>query len=698
MTKIGDTLLAAGPGSRITGALDAVAGFSEAPAPFVRSDSAARGRIKLVQPAARVPRRPRLGELALNAGLIAPDELSQCLEQHRASGTRLGESMVSSGVVSAVALTCLLAVQSDQMAIDLGRQPPDPTLANAADLDFYIAHQCLPWRWRNREAVYVAADPDAARSAIEALEGRPCLIHLATPRAIRHHIQERFHVELSERARLSLARTRPESSAQHRLSSAQALVCTALVVALATLFFFAPASMTLFLNLAFATCFLAIAALRCVSILGAWRRGRQADMAEAPAAPVRIPDRDLPVFTVMVPLFREASVLPILTQSLSKLDYPASKLQLMLIFEETDTETMAAAKALRLPDKFEFILVPHSMPLTKPKACNYALNFARGKYLVIYDAEDLPEPDQLRRAVAAFAAEGDDLACVQARLNYYNQFENWLTRQFTLEYTAFFDLLLPTLAWLRFPIPLGGTSTHFRTEILRSVGAWDPFNVTEDADLGMRLAMLGYRTGLIHSTTFEEANCRIGNWLRQRSRWIKGWIQTYFVRMRHPVRLYRSLGARGFLGFQLVIGGFSISNLVHPIFYLTLIAETLRLQFNGHGGLPFSSGTGHQPVVAFNIAVLLCGYAMSIIAGMMAAAQRGLPSLMLSALAMPAYWLLISWGAYKALFQFITRPFHWEKTEHGISSLWVQKHADALRENRGRTATISTDPGNTTLR
>jgi cellulose synthase/poly-beta-1,6-N-acetylglucosamine synthase-like glycosyltransferase len=456
--------------------------------------------------------------------------------------------------------------------------------------------------------------------------------------------------------------------------------------------------MTLFLNLAFATCFLAIAALRCVSILGAWRRGRQADMAEAPAAPVRIPDRDLPVFTVMVPLFREASVLPILTQSLDKLDYPASKLQLLLVFEETDAETIAAAKALRLPDKFEFILVPHSMPLTKPKACNYALNFTRGKYLVIYDAEDLPEPDQLRRAVAAFAAGGDDLACVQARLNYYNQFENWLTRQFTLEYTAFFDLLLPTLAWLRFPIPLGGTSTHFRTEILRNVGAWDPFNVTEDADLGMRLAMLGYRTGLIHSTTFEEANCRIGNWLRQRSRWIKGWIQTYFVRMRHPVRLYRALGARGFLGFQLVIGGFSISNLVHPIFYLTLLAETLRLQFNGHGGLPFSSGAGHQPVVAFNIAVLFGGYAMSIIAGMMAAAQRGLPSLMLSALAMPAYWLLISWGAYKALFQFITRPFHWEKTEHGISSLWVQKHADALRENRGRTATISTGPGNPTLR
>jgi cellulose synthase/poly-beta-1,6-N-acetylglucosamine synthase-like glycosyltransferase len=343
-------------------------------------------------------------------------------------------------------------------------------------------------------------------------------------------------------------------------------------------------------------------------------------------------------------------------------DYPASKLDIKLVFEETDEETYAAAKALALPGNFEFIRVPHSLPLTKPKACNYALPFARGTFLVIYDAEDLPEPDQLRRAVAAFRLGDDRLACVQAQLNYYNWFENWLTRQFALEYASYFDLLLPMLAKFGLPVPLGGTSTHFRTHLLRAVGAWDPFNVTEDADLGMRFAVLGLRTGIIRSTTQEEANCRLDNWLRQRSRWIKGWMQTYLVRMRHPIRLYRALGFRGFIGFQIIIGGSPLSSLVHPLFYLSamqVLIEPMML-----------SEPGHRATIAFfDLFVLVVGYGITVMAGMAAAAGRGLRPLILHALMMPAYWLLISAGAYKALFQLARRPFHWEKTEHGISRM-----------------------------
>lgn len=639
--------------------------------------------------------RPLLGEMVLDAGIVAHDELQQFIESHQQSGSRLGKTLVSDGVLRSSQLADFLAAQAGTHVIDIGVEKPDPTLLNAADIDAYIKHQYLPWLWKNREVVYVAVDPDQARVLIEAQDGTPRHIYFATPRAIRKCIQERFHIELSERARLSLARTQPESSAQTRLSNLQGYVLLSLVVFLLALWLYAPTTMTLLLNLFFASCFLAIAGLRCASILHCWRNTRRRSEPDSPA-PRLIPDAELPDFTIMVPLFREASVLPILTQAINRIDYPSSKLQILLIFEENDKDTMAAAKALRLADKFEFIVVPHSLPLTKPKACNYALNFAHGKYLVVFDAEDLPEPDQLRRAVAAFDVASPDTACVQAHLNYYNQFENWLTRQFTLEYTAFFDLLLPTLLKLGFPIPLGGTSTHFRTDILREVGAWDPFNVTEDADLGMRLAMLGYRTGLIQSTTYEEANCRTDNWLRQRSRWIKGWMQTYLVRMRHPVQLYRALGGRGFLGFQLVIGGFSLSNLVHPLFYVSMLLEAVALTWQGAADIS-ALGPGAWQLVVFNVGVLAIGYSISIIAGMMAAAQRGLPSLAFSALAMPAYWLLISLGAYKALYQLIARPFHWEKTEHGISRYWTQKHTDAIQEITDQNLTKSKYFGNTKL-
>jgi cellulose synthase/poly-beta-1,6-N-acetylglucosamine synthase-like glycosyltransferase len=293
--------------------------------------------------------------------------------------------------------------------------------------------------------------------------------------------------------------------------------------------------------------------------------------------------------------------------------------------------------------------------------------------VVIYDAEDCPEPKQLKKAVAAFRLGDEKLACVQAQLNYYNWNENWLTRQFAIEYSAFFDLLLPMMVRLGLPIPLGGTSTHFRTRILREAGAWDPNNVTEDADLGIRLALLGYRCGIIQSTTQEEANCRLPNWIRQRSRWIKGWLQTWLVRMRHPVRLYRQLGPKGFIGFQLLIGGFTLSNIVHPFFYVSMAISIAAT------GVPadFEDGTG---LAVFNLLVLISGYSVAVAAGIAAVAVRGMPSLLNHAVMMPAYWLLISLAAYKAMWQLVTRPFHWEKTEHGISRMLPGDGTEICRE------------------
>jgi glycosyltransferase XagB len=181
------------------------------------------------------------------------------------------------------------------------------------------------------------------------------------------------------------------------------------------------------------------------------------------------------------------------------------------------------------------IVVPCGLPQTKPRALNYALCFARGSLLTIYDAEDIPDPRQLRRAAAAFAVLPQDTACLQAELVFDNANENWLTRQFTIEYAMLFGMILPALAAHRLPLPLGGTSNHFRIDALRRAGAWDAYNVTEDADLGIRLARLGFDTDTITSCTYEEANVSLRNWMRQRTRWMKGFLATWLVHMREPL-------------------------------------------------------------------------------------------------------------------------------------------------------------------
>jgi len=292
------------------------------------------------------------------------------------------------------------------------------------------------------------------------------------------------------------------------------------------------------------------------------------------------------------------------------------------------------------------------------------LHFARGDLAVILDAEDVAEPDQLLRAVDVFAAAPPDLVCLQASLTFYNANENWLTRQFTIEYAVLFDLILPLLASFGMPMPLGGTSNHFRMSALRQLGSWDPFNVTEDADLGLRLARFGWRAEVLDSSTFEEANNSFGNWLAQRARWLKGWIQTWLVHMRHPIILWRQLGMTGFLIVQIIMAGIVVSTLAHPFFLGLIIwavatGSLLPVESTALG--TFLTGTG--------LAVFITGYAVTMAAGFVALRLRGLHNLRLSVLAMPIYWLLISIAGWLAVKQFITHPFHWNKTAHGLSKL-----------------------------
>jgi len=388
-----------------------------------------------------------------------------------------------------------------------------------------------------------------------------------------------------------------------------------------------------------------------------WRTARHVSAAA-------LPDADLPRYTILVPLFREAGVLPALVANLRALEYPAVKLDIKLILESVDTETIAAARAMDLPGNFDIITVPDGQPRTKPKACNFALEYATGDFAVIFDAEDRPEPDQLRKAVEMFAAAPPEVVCLQAKLNFDNPSENWLAKQFTIEYTSLFWGILPALDMLRLPIPLGGTSNHFRMNALRELGAWDAFNVTEDADLGMRIYRAGWRCKVLDSTTWEEAACQPGNWLRQRTRWLKGWMQTYAVHMRQPRGLRRELGPGGFWAFQGLFAAVVISTLAHPLFYILLAYDGI------YGGFMHQAesllGLHFWVIATFN---LVAGYGAAIVLGVVSLRARGVADLLPQILLIPVYWLCISVAAWRALYQLIADPFYWEKTQHGLSKV-----------------------------
>ena len=368
---------------------------------------------------------------------------------------------------------------------------------------------------------------------------------------------------------------------------------------------------------------------------------------------------DLPTYTIMVPLYREANVVSDLVKSLGAIDYPHVKLQVLLIVEADDDDTIAAIDRFGT-GRFEIIRVPPAAPRTKPKALVFALPFARGDLVVVYDAEDRPEPGQLRQAAAAFAAD-PDLGCVQARLTPDNA-ETWLSRMFTIEYAANFDVLLPALAAWRLPLPLGGTSNHFPRHVLQKVGAWDPFNVTEDADLGLRIARNGYRIGVIASRTYEEAPVHLAQWLPQRRRWLKGWMQTVLVTLDRRGRSSRHLSwGAGLLVHGLLTGGI-VSLMSYPLMFVWP-----ALLF----AMPEPRHALDTPALDVLIAISLFNVGAFVLAALVSA-LRGLSRIERLRLALllptlPVYYLLMSFATWQALGQLLRAPSQWEKTDHGVS-------------------------------
>lgn len=372
-------------------------------------------------------------------------------------------------------------------------------------------------------------------------------------------------------------------------------------------------------------------------------------------------DDELPVYTILVPAFREPEVIGRVIAAMAGLNYPAHKLDIKLLLEADDHETIAAARASIGDSPVSIVLVPEAEPRTKPKACNYGLQLATGEFVTIYDAEDRPDPLQLRKAVVALGRLGPGYACVQARLGYFNDRQNMITKWFAIEYGTWFRFLLPGLVASSAPIPLGGTSNHFRTELLKAIGAWDPFNVTEDADLGIRLARLGYSVAVLDSVTQEEANSDLVNWVKQRSRWYKGYLQTWLVHMREPVTLWRELGWRGSLGFHLFVLGTPLTSLFNPIFWgLAVVWFVKRPDWLA---ALFPSGIYYLALLCF-----IVGNCAVVYTNMLTTRVMNRPGLLVAAVLVPFYWLMMAAAAAKAAYQLVFTPSYWEKTAHGLSS------------------------------
>ncbi|MGI9373281.1 MAG: glycosyltransferase family 2 protein [Hyphomicrobiales bacterium] len=417
------------------------------------------------------------------------------------------------------------------------------------------------------------------------------------------------------------------------------------------------ASQTLYIaSVCFTLLFASVICLRSVALL-------PIRSSTARAEPNLLQGKKLPVYTILVPLFHEANMIKNITDALMAIDYPQELLDIKLILEADDDATVTAAFSQELPDCFEIVLVPPHPLRTKPKALNFALPYARGEFVVIFDAEDRPDPQQLRKAIHEFGLGPPELVCLQASLAYYNTDENWLTRQFAIKYASLFDAFLPANVQLGLPVPLGGTSNHFKIEALCDAGCWDAYNVTEDADLGVRLARLGYQVGVLGSVTCEEAVPTLGAWIKQRSRWIKGWLQTWLVHTREPLNLLRELGIIKSLAVQIILFGIIVSAIGYPVFLGVALYKLSHGEFVSQ-----SYGWMDRAIGPLQLWVLLFGFIVNMAMGWIAVRRRNLKQLNWQILFIPIYWMLISFASWYAVYQFIFKPFYWEKTNHGGSN------------------------------
>jgi len=596
-----------------------------------------------------------LGERLISDDRISAEDIQHAIRLHPALAVKMSRGLLDLSLVkddelqAAPAEPATAALPADSPLPDLERRLPENVQRRLSMIPLYDTANAL---------VVATDDPLNEVALDEAGErvGRPISAVECTSAELDTVLETLHRDEYLHRSTSELRERRPEQSAFQVLTKAQTYTMRTAVLAAVVSFLLFPAVTGVILMGSCMLFYMVFALYRCRLIY----RGLSHDL-EIPVSQEELEtleEAKLPIYTILVPLYREAAVLPTLLQGLARLDYPADKLDVQILLEGDDVETLAAVAATELPPSVRPVVVPAAQPRGKPKACNYGLLHARGEYVVIFDAEDVPDSDQLKKVVAAFRKVPPEVVCLQAKLTYYNANQNLLTRWFAMEYSMWFDLFLPGLDVGKAPVPLGGTSNHFRAARLREVGAWDPYNVTEDADLGIRLARLGWRTAVLDSSTQEEATSQVFNWVRQRSRWVKGYIQTYLVHMRRPVQLWRELGTKGFFSFNMVIGGTFLSFLLNPVLYLLT-----SLWYFLHPG--FLHTLFPTSVFYLGITSLFLGNFTFVYLNLAGCMRPGFYDKVKYALISPLYWALMSWAAWKGFLQLWTKPFYWEKTMHG---------------------------------
>ncbi|NNM71694.1 glycosyltransferase [Enterovirga sp. DB1703] len=484
--------------------------------------------------------------------------------------------------------------------------------------------------------------------------GLPAGFSITTPGAIRDSVIAARGSHVAALAADGLAARHPEFSYRGGASRLQLGLAYLAGLGSGLLSAWAPAESWACASIVLGGAFLGSTALRLAAAL-------ERVPVEPARPPPRIPDRDLPVYTVLIALHREARVVPRLLRAVAAIDYPAAKLDVKIVIEAGDAETAQALSSAPLPGFAEVIVAPEGEPRTKPRALNVALPLARGEFVTVYDAEDVPEPGQLRLAVSFFRRSPPEVACLQARLVIDNAHDGWLTRMFAIEYAALFDVTNPALARFDLPVPLGGTSNHFRRSVLQALGGWDAWNVTEDADLGFRLAAAGYRVADLPSATLEEAPHHLGAWLRQRTRWMKGFLQVSVTHSRRPWETLRRLGPLRAFGAWAMSFGTVASALGFPAF-MVLAADALVTGRLLAADTPLAIASASVGATLFAAGLLAIT-----IPPLEGVRRRGWSSLLPLVALMPVYYCLVSLAAWRGLLEFVLEPQRWNKTEHGLA-------------------------------
>lgn len=608
----------------------------------------------------------KLGKFLVKKYVITEYELGRALELQKETGSALQQILLAEGYTNSYKLYSAIAEYEEVEFADLSKNPCDTSLLSSVQAEQYLALGLVPWK-KDGDVVVIAASDinDEAEYWATKHYGEHYRFVITSPFDIDLAINTHFAKENDADAREKLWRQHPEHSARDLFGGMQSKIFLLVLAALIGVMVICPYSALaygfLVVNVFYGATLLFKGVL---FVAGMLRAGR---LAAEDVAWDRFDEKDLPVYTILVPLYREEKTLLKLVKAIRALDYPRSKLDVKLVVEEDDSVTIEAIKALKCERMFQIVRVAESIPRTKPKACNYALKFAKGQYVTIYDAEDIPEPQQLKKVLHAFMNGPEEMVCVQAKLNYFNREENLLTRMFAIEYSTLFDFILHGLVALGVPVPLGGTSNHFRIKALQELYAWDPYNVTEDADLGIRLVQKGWHVGLVDSLTLEEAPITLKAWIRQRSRWIKGHMQTYFVHMRHPFKLFSAVGMVGFMGFQLFMGAPALIFLISPFMWGIWALFMFDI-------VPVGVQFPHwfDTMIHISFGVLFAGIVLQMFCAVVSIRANKWPKMFRYVFFFPFYWLLHSVASFKSLWQLITRPHYWEKTSHGETSFRLE--------------------------